>query len=81
MAHAAHKRVILDMESSESPVYGQQERVAYNGRFESICYHPLFLFNHSEIAKVQYLDGATFIVLTAEERSWSRLWSAIRGEE
>ena len=33
------------MDSSESPVHGQQEGSAYNGHFESVCYHPLFLFN------------------------------------
>ena len=44
MAHTSHQRVILDMDSSESPVHGQQEGVAYNGHFESVCYHPLFLF-------------------------------------
>ncbi len=38
-------RVVLDMDSSESPVHGQQEGSAYNGHFESTCYHPLFLFN------------------------------------
>ena len=46
MAQTSHQRVILDMDSSESPVHGQQEGVAYNGHFESVCYHPLFLFNH-----------------------------------
>jgi len=38
-------RVVLDMDSSEIPVYGQQEQSAYNGHFESTCYHPLLLFN------------------------------------
>jgi len=38
-------RVVLDMDSSESPVYGEQEQSAYNGYFGSVCYHPLFLFN------------------------------------
>ena len=33
------------MDSSESPVHGVQEGSAYNGHFESVCYHPLFLFN------------------------------------
>ena len=33
------------MDSSESPVHGQQEGSAYNGHFASVCYHPLFLFN------------------------------------
>jgi hypothetical protein len=33
------------MDSTESPMYGQQEGSAYNGHFESACYHPLLLFN------------------------------------
>jgi hypothetical protein len=37
--------VVLDMDSTEIPVYGQQENSAYNGHFESTCYHPLLLFN------------------------------------
>ena len=45
MVHTPHRRVILDMDSSESPVHGQQEGAAYNGHFECVCYHPLFLFN------------------------------------
>jgi hypothetical protein len=39
------QRVVLDMDSTEVPVYGQQENSAYNGHFESTCYHPLLLFN------------------------------------
>jgi hypothetical protein len=35
------QRVVLDMDSTEIPVYGQQENSAYNGYFESTCYHPL----------------------------------------
>ena len=31
--------VVLDMDSTESPVHGQQEGSAYNGHFESTCYH------------------------------------------
>ena len=45
MARTAHQRVILDLDSSESPGHGQQEGAAYNGHFECVCYHPLFLFN------------------------------------
>ena len=41
----APQRVVLDIDSTEIPVYGQQEQSAYNGHFESICYHPLLLFN------------------------------------
>ena len=45
MDHTVHKRVILDIDSSESPVHGKQEEAAYNGHFECVCYHPLFCFN------------------------------------
>src|SRR6266851_4863970 len=39
------RRIVLDMDSTEVVVYGQQEHSAYNGHFESTCYHPLLLFN------------------------------------
>ena len=31
-------RTVLDMDSTEIPVYGEQEQSAYNGHFESTCY-------------------------------------------
>jgi hypothetical protein len=37
--------VVPDMDSSESPTYGEQEGSAYNGHFGCTCYHPLFVFN------------------------------------
>jgi len=45
MKRTAHRRIILDMDSSESPVHGEQEGSAYNGHFGYSCYHPLFCFN------------------------------------
>jgi hypothetical protein len=39
------QRIVLEMDSTEVPVYRQQENSAYNGHFESTCYHPLLLFN------------------------------------
>lgn len=45
MTRTPGKRLILDMDSSESPVHGQQEGAVYNGHFECVCYHPLFCFN------------------------------------
>ena len=38
------RRVVLDIDSTEVVVYGEQEQSAYNGHFESTCYHPLLLF-------------------------------------
>ena len=39
------RMIVLDMDSSESPTYGEQEGSAYNGHFCCTCYHPLFVFN------------------------------------
>jgi hypothetical protein len=39
------KKLILDMDSSVSETYGQQEGSMYNGHFGCECYHPLFIFN------------------------------------
>jgi hypothetical protein len=39
------QRAVLDMDSTEIPVYAQQENSACHGHFESTCYHPLLLFN------------------------------------
>ncbi len=38
-------KLILDLDSSVSETQGQQQGSAYNGYFECMCYHPLFLFN------------------------------------
>jgi hypothetical protein len=42
---SSNRLVTLDIDSSESPVHGAQEQSAYNGHFESVCYHPLCVFN------------------------------------
>ena len=43
--HRTLTKLVLDMDSSVSETYGQQQGSAYNGYFECTCYHPLFLFN------------------------------------
>src|SRR3954453_10720466 len=37
--------IVLDLDSSVSPTYGEQDGSAYNGHFGCTCYHPLFVFN------------------------------------
>src|SRR5215204_334104 len=39
------KGIVLDMDASVSPTFGEQEGSAYNGHFGCTCYHPLFVFN------------------------------------
>jgi hypothetical protein len=43
--HRKLDRIILDMDSSVSETYGNQQGSAYNGHFGCTCYHPLFIFN------------------------------------
>ena len=43
--HRKLTRIVLDMDSSDSETYGQQQGSAYNGHFGCTCYHPLFVFN------------------------------------
>ena len=45
MEKTPHHRIILEIDSSESPVHGEQQGSAYNGHFKCNCYHPLFCFN------------------------------------
>jgi len=47
VSHTNGKKVVLDMDSSEFPVHGGQEGSAWNGHFNSRCYHPLFVFNQA----------------------------------
>src|SRR5215207_9726572 len=39
------KGIVLDMDSSVSPTFGEQDGTAYNGHFGCTCYRPLFVFN------------------------------------
>jgi Transposase DDE domain group 1 len=74
------RRLILDIDSSESPVHGGQEQSAYNGHFESVCYHPLFVFNqHGDCLAatlrpgyVHSADGWQEVLLPVIDRSQAR---------
>ncbi|GAG67745.1 unnamed protein product [marine sediment metagenome] len=55
------KEMILDMDSSVSPTYGNQEGSAYNGYFECTCYHPIFCFNQfGDIERVLLRSGNVY---------------------
>jgi DDE family transposase len=74
------RRLILDIDSSESPVHGAQEQSVYNGHFESVCYHPLFIFNQDgdclaatlRPGNVHSADGWDKVLLPLIERSQVR---------
>jgi hypothetical protein len=52
------REIVLDIDSSESPVYGEQESSSYNGHFGLKCYHPLFVFNqYGDCLKVKLRPG------------------------
>jgi hypothetical protein len=51
------QRVVLDMDSIEIPVYGQQENSAYNGHFESTYHHPLLFSRESDCLAAKLRPG------------------------
>src|SRR5450756_1452034 len=61
------KKIILDIDSSKSPVYGSQEGSAYDGHFESTCYHPLFCFNNYGDCEGAVLRPVSYTHLRAHE--------------
>ena len=78
MSRTPHRRVILDMDSSESPVHGEQEGASYNGH--RTCYHPLFVFNQfgdCEGAMLPYTSDGTFGPMPSPSRT-SRAASLLR---
>jgi len=57
------------MDSTEIPVYGEQEQSAYNGHFESACYHPLLLFNREGDSLAAQLRAAN----VRSAKGWEQL--------
>ncbi len=52
------RELILDLDSSVSETYGEQEGTAYNGHFGCTCYHPLFCFNQfGDVERTLLRDG------------------------
>ena len=39
------RRILLDLDGTDDPVHGQQEREGYHGYFRQHMYHPLLLFD------------------------------------
>jgi Transposase DDE domain group 1 len=63
------RTIVLDMDSSESPTYGEQEGSAYNGHFGCTCYHPLFVFN--QLGDVERCALSPGNVHSADGQRWA----------
>jgi len=75
--------LILDIDSSESPVHGEQEGSAYNGHFGCTCYRPLFVFNqHGDLDRCALRPGnvhsahewRAILAPIVKRFRWSDLW-------
>src|SRR5215472_12096152 len=67
--HRKLTKLVLDMDSSVSETYGDQEGTAYNGYFACLCYHPQFLFNQfGDLERVMLRRGNH-----ASAKFWRRL--------
>ena len=74
MAHTLHRRVILDMDSSESPVHGQQEGAA---TLNASAITLSFCSTSSGIVKQRSYGQATSTVPMIGKKSLIRWWSVI----
>ena len=74
MSKTPHRRIILDLDSSESPVHGAQEGSAYNGHFGSTCFHPptVLLQLSSGIVKASCCALVMFTALIVGRKFWNR---------
>ena len=71
--------VTLDMDSSGSPIHGEQEGAAYNGHSGCTCYQPIFAFNQFGDCEGAMLRSGNCIVQTTGGRCWSALWPVTYG--
>ena len=52
------RRLVIDVDSTEDPVHGNQEGAAFNGYFEQVCHHPLFCFtNNGDLLSARLRPG------------------------
>lgn len=72
------RSIVLDMDSSVSPTFGDQEGTAYRGHFGCTCYHPLFVFNQFGDLERSTLRQATSIRRTREGNMQGRLTISLR---
>jgi hypothetical protein len=75
------QRMVLNMDSTEIPVYGQQENSAYNGHCESTCYHPLLSFNREGDCLAAKLRPGRCIAPTAGKRCCAGDRTAAEGRQ
>ena len=69
------------MDSSKSPVHGEQERAAYNGHFGCTCYHPIFVFNQFGDCEGAMLRPGNVHSATTGGRCSTLSWPATGGRE
>jgi DDE family transposase len=71
--------IVLDMDSSENPTYGEQEGSAYNGHFGCTCYTRCSCSTSLATSSGARFDPGTCTALTAGGRCWSRWSPAVLG--
>ena len=84
--------IVLDLDHSEDPTYGQQEFAFYNHHYRSYCYLPLFIFDGTSHAlgtaclrpgkRPTGAENAMILVrlLSSLRRHWPRTHSLVRGD-
>lgn len=71
--------IVLDLDHSDDPTYGQQEFAFYNHHYQNHCYLPLFIFEGtSQALETAYLRPGTRPTGAENAMIWVRLLSYLR---
>ena len=66
------KTIVLDMDSSESPTYGDPKNSAYNGHFDCTCITRCSYSTSLAMSSGAFCDAATCTALMAGAHCWSQ---------
>lgn len=84
------QRIVLDLDLTENPLYGQQEGRFFHGYYDSYCYLPLYIFcgNWPVVARLRTADEDHFEdtlatvakVVAAVRRKFPQMKMVVRGD-
>jgi hypothetical protein len=91
---AAHKRapreLILDVDASDVPLHGDQERSQFHGYYDHYCYLPLYVFAGQAmlacVLRPSRIDGARHaaavmrLIVARLRQAWPRVRLIVRGD-
>ncbi len=86
----APRELILDVDASDVPLHGEQERGQFHGYYDHYCYLPLYVFcgqsmlacvlRPSRIDGAQHAAAVIRLIVTRLRQAWPRVRIVVRGD-